>query len=187
MHISITHLPYASKLEMRDIGAIQLIVVHCTELPSLQIARQFGEQAPYPSGTGNSGHYYIDRDGSTQEYVPIDRIAHHTRGWNPKSIGIELINLGRYPNWLDSRSQQMTEPYPPAQIEALVELIADLRRRCAALTDIAGHEDLDLTEVPASDDANLVVRRKRDPGPMFPWAEVIARCGLRRRMAAQLP
>jgi len=187
MPIAHTPLPYVAKLTLREISDIRLVVVHCTELPSLELARQFGEQAAYLSGTGNSGHYYIDRDGHTQEYVPIERIAHHTRGWNPQSIGIELVNLGRYPDWLDSRTQQMTEPYPPEQISALLTLIADLRRRCPTLTDIAGHEDLDLTEVPASDDAHRVVRRKRDPGPLFPWTEVIASCALRRRMAAQLP
>ena len=180
-------LPYADKLERRELGDIRLLVIHCTELPDLAMAREYGEQVVYPSGTGNSGHYYIDRDGSCLEYVPIESIAHHTRGWNPQSIGIELVNSGRYPDWLDSRRQQMSEPYPPAQIAALLDLIADLRQRCPMLTDIAGHEDLDLNEVPASDDAALKVRRKRDPGPMFPWAEVVAASGLRRRMAAEMP
>lgn len=181
------HLPYVDRLDPREIAQIELVVIHCTELPSLAIARKFGEIAHYDSGTGNSGHYYIDRDGRSEEYVPPDRIAHHTRGWNPRSVGIELVNLGRHPDWLDSRRQQMTEPYPAAQIDALIELLADLRQRCPALTDIAGHEDLDLAEVPASDDPSILVRRKRDPGPMFPWPDVVARCGLRRRIAAQLP
>ncbi len=135
-------LPYVDHLDPREIAQIELVVIHCTELPSLAIARKFGEMAHYDSGTGNSGHYYIDRDGRTEEYVPPERIAHHTRGWNPRSVGIELVNSGRHPDWLDSRRQQMTEPYPAAQIDALIALLADLRLRCPALTDIAGHEDL---------------------------------------------
>ncbi|MFN9967576.1 MAG: hypothetical protein ACK52N_12130, partial [Lysobacteraceae bacterium] len=45
---------------------------------------------------------------------------------------------------------------------------------------IAGHEDLDTARVPASDDPSATVWRKRDPGPMFPWARVLADCGLAR-------
>ena len=176
-------LPYVDRLDARGIDQIRLIVVHCTETPSLAIARQFGEVAHYASGTGNSGHYYVDRDGRVEAYVPIDRIAHHTRGWNPTSIGIELVNSGRYPDWLHSQHQQMTEPYPQAQIDALMDLIADLRQRCPQLVEIAGHEDLDQTEVEATDDPAIRVRRKRDPGPLFPWTEVLAASGLKRRMA----
>jgi N-acetylmuramoyl-L-alanine amidase len=176
-------LPYVDRLEIRLIEQIELIVVHCTETPSLAIARAFGEIAHYASGTGNSGHYYIDRDGRIEQYVPIERIAHHTRGYNPTSIGIELVNRGRHPDWLHSHHQQMTEAYPQAQIDALVELVIGLRLRCPRLTDIAGHEDLDLTEVEATDDPDVKVRRKRDPGPLFPWDEVVAAIGITRRMA----
>lgn len=185
--LTLQPLPYVNQLERRDPGDICLLVIHCTELPDLALAREYGEQVLYASGGGNSGHYYIDRDGSTLEYVPIERVANHTRGWNPQSVGIELVNLGRYPAWLDSRRQQMTEAYPKAQTDSLLELIADLRQRCPKLSGIAGHEDLDLNEVSASDDASLKVRRKRDPGPMFPWAAVVAASGLHRRMAAELP
>jgi N-acetylmuramoyl-L-alanine amidase len=178
-------LPYVDRLDARDIDLIELIVVHCTETPSLAIARAFGEIAHYASGTGNSGHYYIDRDGRIEQYVPIERIAHHTRGYNPTSIGIELVNSGRHPDWLHSDHQQMTEAYPTAQIDALLHLIADLRVRCAQLTGIAGHEDLDLTEVDATDDPNVKVRRKRDPGPLFPWDRVVDSSGLKRWMAGR--
>ena len=87
------HLPYVDRLDPRDPAQIELVVIHCTELPSLAIARQFGEIAHYDSGTGNSGHYYIDRDGRSDEYVPPDRVAHHTGWCNPRSVGIELGNL----------------------------------------------------------------------------------------------
>ncbi len=173
-------LPYADALTARDAGQIDLVVIHCTELPDLATAREYGERVLYASGTGNSGHYYIDRDGSILEYVDPSRIAHHTRGYNPRSIGIELVNTGRYPDWLDSRRQAMDEAYTEAQVESLIALLADLQAQIPSLRLIAGHEDLDLDEVEASDDPSLKVRRKRDPGPQFPWRRVLEAAALAR-------
>jgi N-acetylmuramoyl-L-alanine amidase len=138
-------LPYVAALELRPLSQIDLVVIHCTELPTLADARQFGERVLYPSGTGNSGHYYIDRDGRVLAYVPVDRIAHHVRGYNPRAVGIELVNTGRYPHWLARDSQRMDEPYTPEQIAALGALLASLQRELPALKYIAGHEDLDTT------------------------------------------
>lgn len=173
-------LPYVDRLAARPADAVTLVVIHCTELPDLATAREYGERVQHESGTGNSGHYYIDRDGRIERYVPGTRVAHHVRGCNPHSIGIELVNLGRYPHWWDSRQQTMTEPYPDVQIAALVDLLAQLRREFPALREIAGHEDLDTARMPASDDPSLEVARKLDPGPLFPWEAVLAGCGLRR-------
>ncbi len=174
-------LPYAGKLQGRDPATIDLVVVHCTELPDLATARAWGERVLYPgSGTGNSGHWYIDRNGSALEYVPAGRIAHHARGYNERSLGIELVNSGRFPDWLDSRHQEMRDPYPEEQIDALLCLLARLREQLPSLRWIAGHEDLDTAQVAASDDPSLTVPRKRDPGPLFPWARVLADCGLSR-------
>lgn len=174
-------LPYAGKLEGRDIADIDLVVVHCTELPDLATARAWGERVVYAeSGTGNSGHLYIDRNGSVLEYVPAERIAHHVSGYNQRSIGIELVNNGRFPDWLDSRKQTMDDPYPEPQIEALCALLARLRTQLPSLRWIAGHADLDTRLVPASDDPARTVRRKLDPGPLFPWQRVLDDCGLER-------
>jgi len=172
-------LPYESRLEQRPASAIELVVIHCTELPDLDTARGYGEKVLYDSGTGNSGHYYVDRDGSVHRFVAPTRVAHHTRGYNEHSIGIELVNRGRWPDWLDSRSQAMTEPYTEAQITALLALLNQLRRDYPSLQRIAGHEDLDRDEVAATDDAAQKVYRKRDPGPLFPWDRVTA-VGLQR-------
>ena len=174
-------LPYVDALAARELAAIDTVVIHCTELPDLATAREYGERILYPaSGTGNSGHYYIDRDGGIDEYVPPGHIAHHTRGWNPRSIGIELVNIGRYPDWLDSRRQAMDEAYTDAQIESLIALLLDLQARIPSLVQVAGHEDLDLDEVEAIDDPAVKVRRKRDPGPLFPWDPVLKALPLRR-------
>jgi N-acetylmuramoyl-L-alanine amidase len=180
LHIHDTPLPYVRKLEQRPATAVDLVVIHCTELPDLATARQYGEKILYASGTGNSGHFYIDRDGAVYRDVPGTRVANHTRGYNERSIGIELVNRGRYPDWLDSRHQVMTEPYTAAQIASLKALLGKLRHDYPNLHYIAGHEDLDTAMVPASDDPSIEVHRKRDPGPMFPWPEVLRDSGLKR-------
>ena len=166
-------LPYAQRLDARPLAYVDLVVIHCTELPDLALAREYGERALYGAGTGNSGHYYIDRDGSLHEFVPPDRVAHHTRGYNERSVGIELVNAGRYPDWLDSRRQAMDEPYTDAQIDALLALLRHLAATLPALEFIAGHEDLDQTRVVSSDNLEALVFRKRDPGPRFPWSRVL--------------
>jgi N-acetylmuramoyl-L-alanine amidase len=174
-------LPYVERLARRSAADIDLVVVHCTELPDLAMARDYGERVHYPdSGTGNSGHYYIDRDGRIECWVEPLRVAHHVRGHNPRSIGIELVNRGRFPDWFASTAQRPGEDYPQVQIDALLALIAALRERFPTLERIAGHEDLDLATVPASDDPERTVRRKIDPGPRFPWNRVMAQCRLTR-------
>src|SRR5690606_18043631 len=161
-------LAYESRLDERPRSAIDLIVIHCTELPDLDTAREYGERELYDSGTGNSGHFYIDRDGSVHRFVRIERIANHTRGYNPRSIGIELVNIGRYPHWYDSRYQAMSEAYSEAQLVALQALLERLREEVPTMTHIAGHEDLDTDTVEASDRPTIKVSRKLDPGPLFP-------------------
>src|SRR5690348_11639237 len=173
-------LPYADRLRQRGIEDIDLVVIHCTELPDLATAREYGERVPHEDGTGNSGHFYVDRDGALHRFVDEMRIAHHTRGRNERSVGIELVNTGRWPDWFDTRKQVMTEPYPHAQIEALLSLLHQLHEQCPNLRLIAGHVDLDTGKVPASDDPSRQVFRKRDPGPMFPWDEVLGASGLVR-------
>ncbi len=180
-------LPYVDRLGTRDAHEVDLVVIHCTELPDLAQARAYGEKILYAdTGTGASGHYYIDRDGRVHRFVPDGRVANHTRGYNPRSIGIELVNRGRWPDWFATTAQSPTEPYPPAQVEALVALLADLRARLPALARVGGHEDLDLAQVPASDDPTRTVPRKRDPGPMFPWDTVLERSGLERLRASNV-
>ena len=173
-------LPYVERLESRPLEQVDLVVIHCTELPDLATAREYGERVLYPSGAGNSGHYYIDRDGRIVRYVPDDRVAHHVRGYNPRSIGIELVNRGRFPHWLHAGHQAMDEPYPAAQLEALAGLLRHLATVLPGLCQIAGHEDLDRQTVPAADDPAVQVPRKRDPGPHFPWERILAAAPLRR-------
>lgn len=167
-------LPYILGLQSRALIEVNAIIIHATELPTLAMAREYAEVIHYPgSNTGNSGHFYVDPAGQVECWVTPDRVAHHVRGYNRPSIGIELVHPGRYPNWLASDQQEWTEPYPEAQIEALITLIQQLATRLPKLHHIAGHDELDRDWVEASDDPSQRVRRKLDPGPTFPWPRVI--------------
>jgi len=177
--ILVRPLSYVERLESRSADCINLVVIHCTELPDLDTARVYGEKEMHvTSHTGNSGHFYIDRDGSTEEWAPLHRVAHHVRGLNSKSIGIELVNNGRYPDWFHSGHQQMTETYPPAQIQALISLLNDLAKKLPGLTQIAGHEALDTALIAADDNPDIMISRKLDPGVHFPWKDVLSAISL---------
>lgn len=174
-------LSYIDRLDKRAIDSIELVVIHATELPDLNTAREFGEKIHHEStNTGNSGHFYIDRDGSVEQWVPLARVAHHVSGNNNNSIGIELVNVGRWPDWFDSRNQDWTDSYPDEQIEALIGLLQQLEKELPGLKRIAGHDELDTGMIPAEDDPQVMIRRKLDPGPTFPWSRVASRISLRR-------
>lgn len=166
-------LPYNSKLESRNIEDIELIVIHCTELPDIKTARQYGEKIHYKSGTGNSGHYYISKEGKVYQWIENNRIAHHVKDHNKNSIGIELDNKGRFPNWHDTQSQIMHETYAQIQIDALITLIKKLQKNIPTLKYITGHEDLDTRLIQSNNDPKIHIRRKMDPGHLFPWDQVM--------------
>ncbi|MCF6263596.1 MAG: N-acetylmuramoyl-L-alanine amidase [Xanthomonadales bacterium] len=174
-------LSYTAKLESRTPVDISLVVIHCTELPDLVMARQYAEQIHYPtSGTGNSGHFYIDRDGSIEQWVEPLQVAHHVADMNQNSIGIELVNRGRYPHWFNSNHQQAEEKYPQEQISSLITLLDKLTNEFPNLKAVAGHQDFDTRMIAAADKPEILVPRKIDPGPQFPWDVVLAKVQLQR-------
>lgn len=175
------HLSYTRRLDKRNVKDIQLVVVHCTELPDLAMARIWGEKRVHAATqTGNSGHFYIDRDGKVEQWVPLNRIAHHVRGFNTNSIGIELVNTGRYPDWFRYDHQAMTEAYPDRQLQALTSLLNHLERDLPELASISGHEDLDIEKLASEDRPDILIRRKVDPGPLFPWPLILKNVALKR-------
>ncbi|MBL4602664.1 MAG: N-acetylmuramoyl-L-alanine amidase [Emcibacteraceae bacterium] len=167
-------LPYWNKLGERYTADLNMIVIHATELTDMDEAREYGERVLYESGTGASGHYYIDRNGSIEQYVPDNRIANHTSGWNKNTLSIELINLGRYPNWYHSDHQIMQEPYPQEQIDALIILLNQMIANHPTIKYTQGHEDLDTRKIASDNDPNIMVDRKMDPGNHFPWDQILA-------------
>lgn len=164
-------LPWVDDLPCRSLTEITLLVLHATEEPTLADARRLAEA----SDKGVAAHFYIDRDGRPELWVPLHRSANHTAGHNADSIGVELVNRGRHPDHFASFAQNPTEAFPPAQIGSLEALLRRLRRDVPTLATLAGHSDLDRRRVPSRDDASLLVRRRIDPGPLFPWSR-IRRC-----------
>jgi len=99
-----------------------------------------------------SAHYLIGRDGTIMQLVDERARAWHAGAskWgadtdlNSASLGIELDNNGR-------------EPFPDAQISALLRLLADIKERYSIpVANFLGHAD-------------VAPRRKTDPSRYFPW------------------
>ena len=48
-------LSYNDRLEKRDTNTLELVVLHCTELPTLEMAKEYGERIVHSENkTGNS-------------------------------------------------------------------------------------------------------------------------------------
>ena len=111
-------------------------------------------------------HYVIGRDGQIEPGVPESEAATHAVGWNQRSIGIELVNNG-----------DGTDPFPQAQIAALVRLVQEVRRRHPAVTPdrVWRHSDVDHSMFPAARHGAgcTQFRRKEDPGDAFPWTSFL--------------
>jgi N-acetylmuramoyl-L-alanine amidase len=106
-------------------------------------------------------HYVVGRDGSVAKSIPEDQIANHASNANGRSIGIELVNRG------DGK-----EPFPSAQIDALVALIKDIRTRYAIpLSHIVRHADVDQRECRCGAGS---FHRRQDPGEKFPLESIRA-------------
>lgn len=103
-----------------------------------------------------SSHYLVAEDGQTVRLVDEGKRAWHAgrshwRGIddvNSASVGIELVNPGHEFGY---------RPFPPAQMDALVPLLAEIvSRHGITRGNIVGHSDV----APA---------RKEDPGELFDW------------------
>jgi len=104
-----------------------------------------------------SAHYLVTRDGRIIHLVDELKRAWHAgdsywggnRDLNSSSIGIELDNNGR-------------EPFPEAQIGALIALLGDLAARWnIPAANVLAHGD-------------VAPGRKVDPGEFFPWRQLAA-------------
>jgi N-acetylmuramoyl-L-alanine amidase len=104
-------------------------------------------------------HYMIDRDGTVRASVPENQVAHHVYRVSGRSIAIELINNG-----------DGVDPFPAAQLTALVNLLKDIRVRHGITREgIKRHSDLDHTRLPC----DRTRRRKVDPGNAFPYESIL--------------
>jgi N-acetyl-anhydromuramyl-L-alanine amidase AmpD len=145
-------------------SAVAEVIVHATGGPSCQAGRvvfspagDLSRMKRFFEASGQvSIHYIVGRDGTVAASVPEDEVAVHTIGHNEHSIGIELINAG---DGLD--------PFPREQVDALAQLVHAIRLRWRVpLAEVKGHAEVDHTTFQC---AGQSVRRKQDPGPLFPW------------------
>ncbi|QPQ55819.1 N-acetylmuramoyl-L-alanine amidase [Allosphingosinicella flava] len=131
---------------------VSMIVLHYTGMETAEAAidRLADPQA------GVSAHYVVTEDGTVLRMVDEDKRAWHSgqsfwRGItdvNSASVGIEMVNPGHEFGY---------RPFPDAQIEALIPLVAEIKERHGITRgNIVGHSD-------------VAPRRKQDPGELFPW------------------
>lgn len=127
------------------------VVIHHTAQDSLaQTIKTF-----FSTKAGTSAHYVISRDGKVVHMVNDYLRANHAgiSKWgkdtdlNSSSIGIELDNNG------------LTDPWPDAQINSLLKLLATLKKNYSIPTaNFIGHAD-------------IAPKRKNDP-KNFPWKKL---------------
>jgi N-acetylmuramoyl-L-alanine amidase len=131
---------------------VSMVVLHYTGMidGASAIARLADPEAKV------SAHYVVAEDGQVVRMVDeAHRAWHAGRSWwrgasdiNSASIGIEIINPGHEFGY---------RPFPEAQIEAVIELLAGIMERHSITRgNVVGHSDV----APA---------RKEDPGELFPW------------------
>jgi|GEM_PF-1483324 len=84
----------------RNGSGIDMVVVHCTEIPLKETIKIFQN----PGGRQVSAHYVIARDGDIYQMVSDSDRAHHCKGANKNSIGIEHVG-----GETDSLSDAQTE------------------------------------------------------------------------------
>jgi N-acetylmuramoyl-L-alanine amidase len=149
--------------------AIDMVVIHSTGGPTCDA--RTGKPIWVGAGTLDDNlrhieahpklgiHYMIDRDGTLRTSVPEGQVAHHVFGVSGRSIAIELVNDG------DGR-----DPFPDAQLAALVNLLRDIRQRHGITrSEVKRHSDLDRGPLPC----DRTQRRKVDPGAAFPHEPVL--------------
>jgi N-acetylmuramoyl-L-alanine amidase len=127
------------------------VVIHHTAQDSLaQTIKTF-----FSTKAGTSAHYVVSRDGKVVHMVNDYLRANHAgvSKWgkdtdlNSSSIGIELDNNG------------LTDPWPDAQINSLIKLLATLKKTYGIPTaNFIGHAD-------------IAPKRKNDP-KNFPWKKL---------------
>ena len=67
---------YETRLAAREMARVDLLVIHCTELPDMAMARLYAEQIQYPgTQAGAWGDYYIDTSGGLGRYGAPTRVA----------------------------------------------------------------------------------------------------------------
>lgn len=139
------------------------------------------------TGRQASANYVVDRDGTIYQFVDPDdaawthgdtnnprtdlpwlteQMASGNTDMNMSAIGIEIVNAGNASN-PGSQNPADFEPYTPQQIAALEQLTNYLVQRYGippTRDHLLGHSDINQAD-------------KQDPGPLFPWQQILAAAG----------
>jgi N-acetylmuramoyl-L-alanine amidase len=143
---------------------IRFLVLHYTELDEAQSLKVLTTEAV-------SAHYLVPEHPPLENGKPVvwQLVPESQRAWhagvsewqgttelNAASIGIENVNLGPR----DTPRGRVWQPWPPAQVDAIIRLSKDIVARYGILpTRVVGHSD-------------IAPQRKTDPGPLFPWKQL---------------
>lgn len=129
--------------QMENIGKIKYLVVHHSASGDAPVTTiDAWHKAKGYIGLGY--HYVLRQDGSIEKGRPDDKQGAQAYGYNNCSLGIVLTG-------------DFTDTAPaPAQLDALVELLKELKAKCPA-AQVVRHSDLCETSC---------------PGAMFPWDEL---------------
>lgn len=154
MPLAIIDHPSPNHGPRRDGARPDIILIHGTAMQSLEAAR---DRLCDPEAEV-SCHYLIGRDGTMLRLVEEERRAWHAgvSAWggavdvNSRSIGIELDHPGPF-------FGPAAPAYAPAQMQALLALLAELRARWDVPPErVLAHSD-------------VAPGRKTDPGERFDW------------------
>jgi len=110
-----------------------------------------------------SVHYFIDREGKVHQLVPETEIANHAKGYNSRSIGIELAGVADefVKEAKEAGASDSDLAYTDAQYTALSALLTDIKARHSAAKAIKH------SEIYEKDEKGEYKPRKSDPGSKF--------------------
>ncbi|CAG4891308.1 N-acetylmuramoyl-L-alanine amidase [Paraburkholderia saeva] len=159
-----TYLADTSRHAQNADSRVRFLVMHYTEIDEAKSLQVLTTEAV-------SAHYVVpDAPGIEHgEPVVFQLVPENQRAWhagvsywqgttelNAASIGIENVNLGP----VDTPQGRSWQPYPPAQVDALIRLAKDIVSRYGIPpARVVGHSD-------------IAPQRKIDPGPLFPWKQL---------------
>jgi len=176
----------------RGSSVVDTIVIHYTAGSTVQSA------LAALSAAGLSYHYIIDKDGIIYQLVEEDESAQHagcyrngkklvgcTEGYNSRSIGISLVNLG----WdTKNRNVQCTDiagqcwdVYTDNQMKSLAKLLVDIQER-----QIQKRNNLNLNETTIIYHSDIY-SGKQDPGPAFDKTELLTLVQALKQKTGQTP
>lgn len=136
----------------------RLIVIHYTASGTADLGEGDVAWLRKPQGSQSvSAHLVIDKNGRAVQLAPFNRVTWHAGA--SEYDGEEYVN--RFAIGIENDGKG--DVWPPEQIEANRAIIEALFA-AYPIENVVGHED-------------VAPGRKTDPGPNYPWDEVVEREG----------